>query len=327
MPSFRFSLAAILAGAAIAAVPTATHATSVKAEPCTDSSRSCKIATANTYLDALLSHDGSKIRLAPNARRTQNGSVTAENAEEIRTSLTSPTPDDVNTGIRDKRWFVAGEHVTAFFLLDTSTLPPSPLHTTTVHLVERFRVRRGLIHEIEAVYWVGPGPQEEGSGWPAPKDESYNAPPTVSPAQVPDRAGWCTKATTRCAVRAARSYLTALPTRDYRKTQLHERVRRTQNGDTTGLSANDVRRNGQDPHPDSVITGVRDLRWFVARQGNAFEVISFSLADTSTVPQTPVHTGTIHLANRFRVVKGLVTQIESIYWIAPGPTPEPSGWE
>jgi hypothetical protein len=21
-----------------------------------------------------------------------------------------------------------------------------------------------------------------------------------------------------------------------------------------------------------------------------------------------------------------VTQIESIYWIAPGPTPEPSGW-
>lgn len=327
MRAARPLLAAVLAGAAMVAVPVApTQATSIAA-PCTDSSRACKIATANTYLDALLSHDASKIRLAPNARRTQNGSVTAENAEEIRTSLEPPTPDEVNTGIRDKRWFVAGEHVTAIFLLDTSTLPPSPLHTTTTHLVERFRVRHGLIHEIEAVYWVGPGPQEEGSGWPAPDDETHSATPAVSPAVAPDKAGWCKKSTPRCAIRAARSYLTALPTRDYRKTQLHDDVRRTQNADTTGLSADDVRRNGRDPHPDAVITGVRDLRWFVARRGNGFEVISFSLADTSTLPKTAVHTGTIHLANRFRVVKGLLTEIESVYWIAPGTTPEASGWE
>jgi hypothetical protein len=327
MRSSRPVLAAVLAGVALVAVPPPATRAAAPTKPCTDGSRSCVIATANTYLDALLSNDGRDVRLAPNARRTENGQDTGDDARAIRTALSSPTPNEVNTRIRDKRWFMSGENATVFYLLDTSTLPPSPLHTTTVHIVERFRVRRGLIHEIEAIFWIEPGTHEGSSGWPAPADESYTAPPAVSSAPEPDRTEWCSRSSVRCAIRAAGSYLAALPTRDYRKTQLHPHVRRTQNGDTTAVDADDVRRNGQDPHPDAAISDVRDLRWFVNANGRALNVISFSLADTSTVPQTAAHTGTVHLANRFKVVRGLIVEIESIYWVSPGPTPEGSGWE
>jgi hypothetical protein len=282
------------------------------------------IQTATTYLDALLSHDASQVRLAPSARRTENGGDTGDGAAAIRKSLSPPTPDEVNTGIRDKRWFTTGDEAIVFYLLDTSTLPPSPLHTTTTHIVERFRVDQGLITEIEAIFWIDPGPTPEGSGWPAPKNEAdptlpalTAAPPSESPAK------WCHTNSPTCEITAANSYLSAVASRDYRKTQLADDVRRTQNGSTTATNAAGVRRNGQDPHPDAVITDIRGQRWWVADD----EVIGFSLADTSTAPHTAVHTGTVHLANRFKVVKGRLTQIESVYWIAPGPTPEGSGWE
>jgi hypothetical protein len=291
---------------------------------CTDPSRACMIRTATTYLDALLSHDASQVRLATSARRTENGSDTGDGDAEIRKSLSPPTPDEVNTGIRDKRWFTTGDQAIVFYLLDTSTLPPSPLHTTTTHIVERFRINHGLITEIEAIFWIDPGPTEGGSGWPAPDHEADPTLPAINaapPAESP--AKWCRTASRQCEITAANSYLSAVASRDYRKTQLAAGVRRTQNGSTTAINAAGVRRNGQDPHPDAVITDIRGQRWWVAGD----EVIGFSLADTSTAPHTSVHTGTVHLANRFKVVRGRLTQIESLYWIAPGPTPEPSGWE
>ena len=81
----------------------------------------------------------------------------------IRASLTPPTPDEVNTGIRDKRWFVDGDEAFAFYLLDTSTLPPSPAHTTTTHIVERFKIAGGLIKEIEAIREVAIRRRDVGS--------------------------------------------------------------------------------------------------------------------------------------------------------------------
>jgi hypothetical protein len=283
------------------------------------------IATANTYLHALLSHDGSHIRLAANARRTENGMDTGDDAATIRKSVTSPTPDDGNTGMRDKRWFVDGDVATAFYLLDTSTIPPSPAHTTTTHLVERFRVKRGLITEIEAIFWAAPGPQQEGSGWPKPQDEApSSSAPALSPAPTPSSpAGWCRDARRTCAVAAASSYITAIATRDYRRTRLAPDVRRTQNAMTTATDAQGVRRNGQDPHPDAFITDMRDIRWFV----DGANAIAFSVADTETSPHGGAHTSTVHLAHRIKVVRGLMTEIEAVYWVTPGPTPEPSGWE
>jgi hypothetical protein len=315
---------ATVAGVILAIVVPVLAPVARAAAPCVDSSRACLIATANTYLDALLSHDGSRIRLAANARRTENGMDTGDDAATIRKSVTTPTPDQVNTGMRDKRWFVDGGVATAFYLLDTSTLPPSLAHTTTTHLVERFRVKRGLITEIEAIFWVAPGPNEEGSGWPKPQNETpSSSAPALGPAPAAaTSAGWCRDRTRTCAVAAASTYITAISGRDYRGTRLAPDVRRTQNAMTTATDAQGVRRNGQDPHPDAFITDMRDIRWFV----DGPNAIAFSVADT-TFPRMGVHTATVHLAHRIKVVRGLMTEIEAVYWVAPGPTPEPSGWE
>lgn len=324
MPRRRFSILLALVLASVTALPATVATAQATPQPCTDPSRACLIATATTYLDALLSHDARQVRLAPAARRTENGMDTGNDAAAIRKSLTPPTPNEVNTGMRDKRWFTVGDEAVVFYLLDTSTLPVTPLHTTTTHIVERFRVDHGLIEQIEAIFWVSPGPTEEGSGWPAPRNESDSTPPAVTPVQTPGpQTGWCHDDSEACEITAADSYLSALPTRDYGQTRLASNVRRTQNGSTTATNAAGVRRNGQDPHPDAAITDIRGRRWWV----DGDEVISLSLADTSTIPHSSVHTGTVHLANRFKIVKGLIEEIESVYWVSPGPSPEPSGWE
>ena len=123
------------------------------------------IAAAKSYLDALISHDASQIRLAPDARRTIHGVVT-DGADAIRESLTPPTADQYNIGIRDLRWFVdtTTQDAIAFYLLDVgNTIPPSTA-VMTVHLAERFRVESGLITEIEGIFSVS-GTANEVSGW------------------------------------------------------------------------------------------------------------------------------------------------------------------
>ena len=146
----------------------ASIAADAPAPPCTDTSRECVIDAAGTYIAALVSHKGDEVRLAPNARRTENGMETASSGEAIRNDLETNKGDAAITGSRDIRWFVDGENAVAYYLLDTGTLLPTGVHTATTRLSERFRVVNGLITEIEAIFWVSPGPTPEGSGWPAP---------------------------------------------------------------------------------------------------------------------------------------------------------------
>jgi hypothetical protein len=136
--------------------------------PCSNDSERCMIAAATTYLDALVSHDATHIRLAPNVRRTEQGNDTGDGAAAIRKSLTPPTPDQIIIDKRDVRWFVDQDQheAVAFYLLDIGATIPPTTHAGTVHLSERFKVVRGLITQIEAIFTVGAGP-DEGSGWPA----------------------------------------------------------------------------------------------------------------------------------------------------------------
>jgi hypothetical protein len=154
---------AVLAALASAVVVPAAFGSSPSGG-CVKNSRACVIEAGGKYLAALVSHDGSGVPLAPDAQRTENGDNTGDGADAIRAGLESPVMD-VIVGVRDVRWFVDGEHATAFYLLDSSTFPPSPAHTATAHIAERFRVRDGLIHEIEAVFWITPGVEPGTSGW------------------------------------------------------------------------------------------------------------------------------------------------------------------
>jgi hypothetical protein len=124
------------------------------AGPCTDRSAACLRSATDTYLDAVVSHDASKVRLAPDVRRTENGSVTGKDAAEIRKALQPPSLIQLVLGKRAVRYTtdVEQQEVVAVYLLDTG-FPPN-IRLVTSYVMERFRIENGLITEIEAVITV-----------------------------------------------------------------------------------------------------------------------------------------------------------------------------
>jgi hypothetical protein len=159
-------------------------------KPCNNNSEQCMISAATTYLDALVSHDTSHIRVAPDVKRTEEGGITAythttqtgtvqTGAADIRKSLSIPTFDESIIDRRDTRWFVdkPNHEAIAFYILDVGAEPNLPTllpfvrptePTGTVHLSERFKVQNGLITQIEAIFNVssGPGHACETDNWP-----------------------------------------------------------------------------------------------------------------------------------------------------------------
>ncbi len=133
------------------------------------------ISAATTYLDALVSHDASHIRLAPDVVRTEEGHNTGTGAAAIKASVSIPTPDESIIDKRNVRWFVdkPDHEAVAFYILDVGAEPNPPtflpfvrptVATGTVHLSERFKVENGLITQIEAIFTVSTTPCE-GDGW------------------------------------------------------------------------------------------------------------------------------------------------------------------
>ena len=142
---------------------------------CTVDTRDCMISAAKAYLDALTTHDASKVPFAPNVRRTELGRVTGQGESQIR-EHTKLQPD--MAGHANTRYFVDEEtnNVVAYSLLRIpgtkadakrqslgDRLPAKP---STVHLAERFKVENGLITEIEAIFTIQADTMDGESGWP-----------------------------------------------------------------------------------------------------------------------------------------------------------------
>ena len=187
---FGIVFAGALAGPAFAAPPAGTppYAKLPVHAGCTDNSRVCLEAVARTYVDALLSHDGSKIPLAPDVRRTENALTNAKGPHEVVESFVRT---DMIESIKDVRFYtdLAKGEVVGFFVLnidlkhgkgaDDVTAKAGnaeykvavtvPAGTYTVHEVERFKIVAGKIHEIEIVAHVE-SPKDLGSGWPIERD-------------------------------------------------------------------------------------------------------------------------------------------------------------
>jgi hypothetical protein len=124
----------------------------------------CKVQVAQSYIDALLSHDASGIPLADHVRRLENNKVNADGATALRQSLNKGAQYRLIRGIRDLRWFVAGNDVFAIYTVDAG------LSTGTLasgRTFERFRIENGLITQIEVVVYtsLGKAPAPE---WPTP---------------------------------------------------------------------------------------------------------------------------------------------------------------
>ena len=162
--------------AAVAGLALATTAQALQFKPaCTDDSRECMIAAAKAYLDAITTHDAAKVPFHPNVRRTELGRVTGEGETKIR-EHTKLQPD--MAGHANTRYFVDEKthNVVAYTLLRipgtkadpnrtslADRLPPQP---STVHLAERFKVEKGLITEIEALFTIEGGKMDGTSNWP-----------------------------------------------------------------------------------------------------------------------------------------------------------------
>lgn len=113
------------------------------------------IATASRYIDAIVSHEPSDVPLAAHARRFEQGHQDCATPEEIRAALRASAMDVV-VGIGPVRWIVDEEsdQAVAYFELELD-------HGGTCRLAERFRVREGLIEEIEAIFIIDDQPRSE----------------------------------------------------------------------------------------------------------------------------------------------------------------------
>ena len=181
------AMAVFTIGSVGAAPPSAPSPT----PPCTEANAACLEKIAKLYLAALLSHDGSKLPLAKDVRRTENSLTNARGDHEVRESFART---HMVEKVRDARYYIdaANSDAVVFFRADIDLKAADALATTragnseykvavsvpegtyTIHEAERFRIVKGYITEIEIIAHVEKG-KGGGSGWPVeraapPKD-------------------------------------------------------------------------------------------------------------------------------------------------------------
>ena len=120
------------------------------------SNRRSIIEAAEKYLfHGLIEQDGTKVPLAENVVRIEQGKNTGDGRDALVAALANVGKGMIE-GVRNVRWIVEGEQAVAFYDLDLniSDLP--------VLIAERFRVVDGLITEIEVLFHAqAPSPVEK----------------------------------------------------------------------------------------------------------------------------------------------------------------------
>ncbi|NLE81345.1 MAG: 3'(2'),5'-bisphosphate nucleotidase CysQ [Rhodococcus sp.] len=122
-----------------------------------DTADSARVAMAREYVGSLVSHDASKVRLAPDAWRVENGNRTGESGQEIRTELEQGEQYKPIRDIKALEFREWGPNVVARYTLDFGV---SPSEVITVHVTEHFDIPGGEIASITAV--IEPHERTEG---------------------------------------------------------------------------------------------------------------------------------------------------------------------
>lgn len=115
-----------------------------------------RIAMAREYLDALLTHDATKVRFAPGAWRVENGQRTGDTGAYISNDLEHGQHYRGIVAIRELTLREWGESVVARYLLDLGTVGEPP--QVTVFVTEYFGIPAGEIESIMAI--IEPDPKE-----------------------------------------------------------------------------------------------------------------------------------------------------------------------
>lgn len=102
------------------------------------------VAVADRYLQSgLVAHDPSRVPLAPDCVRFENGHNSGASGEGIAKGLKNESMRSI-TGIRNLKWVVEGDAAVAIYELDTVR--------GVVFITEYFRVVDGMIKEILATF-------------------------------------------------------------------------------------------------------------------------------------------------------------------------------
>ena len=139
----------------------------------------------------------------------------------------------------------------------------------------------------------------------------------------------CTDDTRRCMIAAATSYLDGLVHHDGSKVLFAPDIVRTEQGHDAG-KGEVILRAGLDKEPPML--GYTNTRFIIDREKH--QLVYFTLLrlavdasrQTSAPGSPPPGPVTVHLAERFRIEHGLITEIEALFHTQAGTAVGTSGW-
>jgi hypothetical protein len=282
------------------------------APPVDPATRLGKIATANTYLRSLVTHDTSELRVAADVVRSEEGGVNATTAQELCDGNQGPaTIEDAVLSIRQLKWSVVdGDDAIAFYLLDSPTSP--------TYIAERFNVQGGLIHYIEAIFYIDVtglvvGPESLAQNPGSQVDRVFNSDDGpvgfFSPANKQGNVSEPNPADRATVGAAAQSFLDGLVTHDASSVPFATDVRQLVNRRDHSGTADQLR--ASIASSANAITGITNSHVYIeGDQAIAMYKIDSPAADT--VGLGAVGLPDIWAATRFKVTGGQITEIESM---------------
>ncbi|MBV8862305.1 MAG: hypothetical protein JO259_10650 [Mycobacterium sp.] len=107
-----------------------------------------RIAAAQSYIDALVSHNAEAVPFAPDCIRIEQGVKTGFSANHLRRSLNRGPQFKIITGATPPKFTVDGDRVRAQF--DVITKPSLAGRRVCAHVDETFLIPDGTIHHIRA---------------------------------------------------------------------------------------------------------------------------------------------------------------------------------
>jgi hypothetical protein len=282
------------------------------APPVDPPTRVGRIATANTYLRSLVTHDTSELRVANDVVRTEEGGVTATGAKELCDGNQGPvTVEDAVLGIRELRWpVVDGDQAIAFYLLDSPTSP--------TYIAERFQIVGGLIQHIEAIFYIDiagllVGPESVASRPDGVTERLFASDDGpvgfFAPANRQGDVGAPMAGDRATVESAARAYLAALVSHDAAAVPMAGDARRVENRRTRGSSAVEIR--AEIASNANAVTEVDHMTIYVEGD-TAIAMYRVITTAHDAVGLSVLGGSDVWAASRFHVVEGRIAEIESI---------------
>ena len=131
---------------------------------CTETTRTCYARTARAYFDAILAGRADDVPFADKVRVTEQGRVIATSRADFLKEFRST---GATKGLRNLRMLIdekRGE--VAVMVLSDVAMPDQPAFT--VRRIQRLRIERGLISEVELIVFIDSEPQALWPNDPAP---------------------------------------------------------------------------------------------------------------------------------------------------------------